>query len=158
MHKKQIWPWRKVGQSQPRIIIWNKLERPTAPMLHTKSKGHWLSGSGEEDFKGVLPYMDVAAILVMWQEPFEQTFVPASLGVSIWNLSLIEDVWKCWRTVGRRCDWYTISSPMSLRHRWAKNYFMNNVNKNKTNSCLWHYFFNNQFNLWASEMQTILLK
>ena len=33
--------------------------------------------------------MGVAAILVMWPEPFEQTFVPASLGVHIWNLSLI---------------------------------------------------------------------
>ena len=33
--------------------------------------------------------MGVANILVMWQGPFEQTFVPASLGVSIWNSSLI---------------------------------------------------------------------
>ena len=32
-----------------------------------------------------------------------------------------EDVWKCWRTYGCRSDWYTISSPMSLRLRWAKN-------------------------------------
>ena len=23
---------------------------PTSPMLHTKSQGHWPSGSGEEDF------------------------------------------------------------------------------------------------------------
>ena len=36
--------------------------------------------------------MGVAAILVMWPGPFEQTFVPASLGVSIWNLSLIGPV------------------------------------------------------------------
>ena len=36
--------------------------------------------------------MGMAAILVMWPGPFEQTFVPASKGVSIWNLSLIGPV------------------------------------------------------------------
>ena len=36
--------------------------------------------------------MGVAAILVMWPGPFEQTFFPASEGVSIWNLSLIGPV------------------------------------------------------------------
>ena len=45
-------------------------------MLHTKSQGHLSSGSGEEDFKGVLPYMGMVAILVMWPGPFEQAFVP----------------------------------------------------------------------------------
>ena len=46
--------------------------------------------------------MGVAAILVMWPGPFEQSFVPASYGVSIWNMNLIgpvffrgEDVWNC---------------------------------------------------------------
>ena len=62
--------------------------------------------------------MGVAAILVMWPGPFEQTFVPASLVVSIWNLSLIGQVVseeKMFEIVdGRRSDWYTISSPMSL--------------------------------------------
>ena len=51
--------------------------------------------------------MGVAAILVMWPGPFEQTFVPASLGVSIWNLSLIgpgvsEE--KMFENVDRRTD------------------------------------------------------
>ena len=36
--------------------------------------------------------MGMAAILVMWTGPFEQTFVPASLEVSIWNLSSIGPV------------------------------------------------------------------
>ena len=36
--------------------------------------------------------MGVVAILVMWPGPFEQTFVPASLGVSICNLNLIGPV------------------------------------------------------------------
>ena len=41
-------------------------------MLYTKSQGHGPSGSGEEDFKWFLPYMDVAAILVMWPKYFAQ--------------------------------------------------------------------------------------
>ena len=40
-----------------------------------------------------------------------------------------EDVWKCWRTTdGRRSHWYTISSPMSLRLRWAKNQIFDSFN------------------------------
>ena len=31
--------------------------------------------------------MGMAAILVMWPGPFEQTFVPPSHGSSIWNLA-----------------------------------------------------------------------
>ena len=34
-------------------------------MLHTKFQGNWPPGSGVEGFEGFLPYMDVAAILVM---------------------------------------------------------------------------------------------
>ena len=34
-------------------------------MLHTKFPGNLSTGSGEEDFEGFLPYMGVAAILVM---------------------------------------------------------------------------------------------
>ena len=34
-------------------------------MLHTKFYRNRPAGSREEDFEGVLPYMDVAAILVM---------------------------------------------------------------------------------------------
>ena len=36
--------------------------------------------------------MGVAAILIIWPEPFEQTFVPASYAVSIWSLTLIDQV------------------------------------------------------------------
>ena len=43
-------------------------------MLHAKSQDQLSFGSGE-DF---LPYMDVAAILVIWPGPFEQPIVPAS--------------------------------------------------------------------------------
>ena len=34
-------------------------------MLHTKFRGDRPAGSGEEYFKGFLPYMGMAAILVM---------------------------------------------------------------------------------------------
>ena len=34
-------------------------------MLHTKFRGYRIAGSGKEDFYGFLPYMSVAAILVM---------------------------------------------------------------------------------------------
>ena len=68
--------------------------------------------------------MNVAAILVMWPGPFEQTFVPPSSGGSTWNLTLIgravsEE--KMFKECGRRRTTdddgrktepaYTISSP-----------------------------------------------
>ena len=43
----------------------NKFGRPNIQMLHTKSQGHQPPGSGEEDFKGFLPYMGMSAILVI---------------------------------------------------------------------------------------------
>ena len=36
--------------------------------------------------------MGMAAFLVMWPGPFEQTFVPLFLGGSIWNMTLIGPV------------------------------------------------------------------
>ena len=37
----------------------------TYMMLHTMFQGHWSVGSGEEDFLRFLPYMSMAAMLVM---------------------------------------------------------------------------------------------
>ena len=34
-------------------------------MLQTEIRGNWFSSSGEKTFEGFLPYMGVAAILVM---------------------------------------------------------------------------------------------
>ena len=51
--------------------------------------------------------MGMAAILVMWPGPFEQTFVPPSKGVSIWNLSSIGPVIseeKMFKNVDGRMD------------------------------------------------------
>ena len=82
----QIWPCRKIGQGQLRVIIWTNLKVLEYPMLHTKFQGHWPFGSREKDFLRFLPYMGMAAILVMWHRPFEQTFIPLSHGGSTWNL------------------------------------------------------------------------
>ena len=128
-----------MGQGQPREIIWTILVVLTYTMLHTKFQGHRSIGSGEEDFLRFLPYMGMAAILVMWPEPFEQLFVPPIPGGYIWNLVTIGPVVseeKSFEIVdgrrrttdddGRRtttddgaCLYYKL--PRSLRLRWAKN-------------------------------------
>ena len=130
-----------MGQGQPREIIWTILVVLTYTMLHTKFQGHRSIGSGEEDFLRFLPYMGMAAILVMWPEPFEQLFVPLIPGGYIWNLVTIGPVVseeKSFEIVdgrrrttdddddGRRtttddgaCLYYKL--PRSLRLRWAKN-------------------------------------
>ena len=50
-------------------------------MLHTKFRGNPPAGSGEI-FEGFLPYMGVAAILVMCPRCREQNFVPPTQGGS----------------------------------------------------------------------------
>ena len=73
--------------------------------MHTKFQGHRPFGSREEDFLRFLPYMGLAAILVMWLGPFEQTFVPPFHRSSIWNLTLIGPVVseeKMFKECGRR--------------------------------------------------------
>ena len=62
----QIWPCRKIGQGQPRIIIWTNYDGQESSMRHTKFRGNQSTGSEEEDFEGFLPYMGMGAILVMW--------------------------------------------------------------------------------------------
>ena len=74
--RDQIWPCHKIGHGQPRVIIWVNLVVLEHPMLHTKFQSHWPYGSGEEDFLRFLPYMGMAAILVMWAGPFEQFSFP----------------------------------------------------------------------------------
>ena len=65
--------------------------------------------------------MGMAAILVMWLVPFEQTLFPPSQGSSTWNLASIgpviseEKVFEMLTYDGRRKLAYTISSPVSLK-------------------------------------------
>ena len=51
--------------------------------------GNWPAGSGEDFFEWFLPYMGVAAILVMWSRSREQTFVPPTHGCSTQNFAFI---------------------------------------------------------------------
>ena len=69
----------------------------------------------EKIFEEFLPYMAVAAILVMWPIPREQTFVPPSHWGSIWNLALIGQavLEKQIFENGGRTDGRAISSPMA---------------------------------------------
>ena len=65
--------------------------------------------------------MGMAAILVMWPGPFEQTFVPPSHGGSLWNLASIgpvaseEKIFKMLMYDGWRRHAYTISTPVTLK-------------------------------------------
>ena len=88
--RDRIWPCRKIGHGQPRVIIWANLVVLEHQLLHTKIQGNQPFDSREEDFFfRFLPYMGMAATLVMWPGPFQQTFVPPSQRSSIWNLTLI---------------------------------------------------------------------
>ena len=82
-------------------------------MLHTKFHENRSTGSRDEDFEGFLPYMGMAAILVMWPRCREQNFV---FGSTIW-LWLTKHFRRRrslnWLTQERTDAeaWYTISSP-----------------------------------------------
>ena len=83
----------KKGQGQPKVNILSNFIGPMSAMLHTKPKGHWPFGFGE-DFKGFLLYMGMVAILVMWPRCSEQTFVLPTHWGFIWNLVLIGSVFS----------------------------------------------------------------
>ena len=61
--------------------------------------------------------MGMAAILVSDQDNLNKFSFPhpKESPYEIW----VQFVWKCWQTDGRQSHWYTNSSPLSLRLRWA---------------------------------------
>ena len=59
-----------MGQGQHRVLIWITFVVLPYTMLHTKFQGHRSIGSEEEDFLSFLPYMGMAAMLVMWPNSF----------------------------------------------------------------------------------------
>ena len=61
--RKHIWPWHKVGQGQPRIIIWTNIAGPTSPMLTYQVPRSWA-------FWFLRRCMGMLTILVMWPEQF----------------------------------------------------------------------------------------
>ena len=52
-------------------------------MLHTKFRGNWPVGSGEEVFEGFLPYMGMAAILVIRPASCHQIFIFSYLSYKV---------------------------------------------------------------------------
>ena len=157
-----------MGQGQPRVIIWTTLVELPYTMLHTKFQGHRSIGSGEEDFLRFLPYMGMAAMLVMWPRLFEQLFFPKGPGGCIWNLVAIGPVVSeeksfeivdgrrttyDGRTDGRRTTepglYYKL--PRSLRLRWAKK---------ATIYTLQSMWYNQHFKIWrgvSGEGRVIIL-
>ena len=83
----QIWPCGKTSQGHQRVIIWTNLVVLEYLMLHTNFQGQRPFGSTEDDFLRILPYMGMAATLVMWSRPVDQTFVPPFHGGSTYNLA-----------------------------------------------------------------------
>ena len=57
-------------------------------MLHTKFRGNRPAGSGEEDFKGFLPYMGMVAIFVKSPASCHQTFI--SLYLKAFEKNLVQ--------------------------------------------------------------------
>ena len=45
-----IWPCRKIGQGQPRVIIYMNFVELESPMLHAEFQDHRTSGSGIAEF------------------------------------------------------------------------------------------------------------
>ena len=51
-----------------------------------QDKSSKATGSGGEDFKKFSPSMGMAAILVMWSNPFVQNYIPIHPLAFIWTL------------------------------------------------------------------------
>ena len=71
----QIWPWPKIGQGHPRVTIMQFM-MALRPRCYIPSFMQIRPAVPEKIFKGFLPYVGMAAILVMWPGPHMQTFVP----------------------------------------------------------------------------------
>ena len=79
-----------------------------------------------------------------WPEPFEQTFIPASSGVSIWNLSLIGPVVseeKIFENVDKQMTegWWNTDAEVTsilIPHPWA--FSSDNLNNTQFVVRNWH--------------------
>ena len=103
--RDQIWPCHKIGQDQPRVIIWINLVVLEHPMLHNKFQGHQPLGSGEEDFLrffiinrhgGHLGHV-TWTVWTNFRSPIPRRL---HMKFSFNRPSGFrgEDVWKCWHT------------------------------------------------------------
>ena len=125
----QIWPWPKIGQGHPRVIIYAIYDGPTSQMLHTKFHANRPSCSGEDVWRVFTIYGHGGHLGHVTWTPYANFRSPIP-----WRLHMKfdfnrpsgsrgEDVWKCEHTTHthRQQPCRMISSPMSLRLRWANN-------------------------------------
>ena len=124
--RDQIWPFGKIGQGQPRVIIWTNYDGLKTPMLHTKPQGHLPFGSREEDFWRVFTIYGHGGHLghvTQFPQTNFRSPIPLRLHMKLgfdwfdWPSGFgEEDLWKWWMDNGRTTDHgYTISSPLSLK-------------------------------------------
>ena len=109
----KIWPCRKIGQGQPRVIIWTNYDGLKSPVLHTKFRGNQSAGSGEEDFWRVFTIYGrgghLGHVTQMPRTNFRSPY-PMRLHIKFgfdWPSGFREeDVWNCERRTddGRRTD------------------------------------------------------
>ena len=121
--RDQIWPCCKIGQGQPRVIIWTNFVVLEYPMLHTKFKviGLWFQ---RRRFLKVFTIYSHGGHLgnmswtvwINFRSPIRRRLL-MKLGFSWPSGFRGEDVWKCWQ---HTYIWTTeVSSPMSRMLRWA---------------------------------------
>ena len=127
----QIWPCRKIGQGQPRVIIWTSYDGLGSPMLHIKFRENRPAGSGEEDFWRVFtiygPGGHLGHVTQMMRTNFRSPYprrLHIKFGFDRPSGFREEDVWNCGRqTTDGRTDagpWVYYKLAMSLRLRLAK--------------------------------------
>ena len=86
MTSDQIWSWCKIGQGQPKVVMWTNYDGPTFSMLYPKFHCNQPTGFG--DFWRVVQYGHLPN-KSPWKLHMKCGF----------NLpSDFRDVWKCWQT------------------------------------------------------------
>ena len=65
----------KTGQGQPKVIIRTNYDGLESLVVHTKFRQNCSTDCIEKISKGIIPYTDMAAILVMWPASFLSIFI-----------------------------------------------------------------------------------
>ena len=103
--RKQIWPWRLVGQGQPRIIIWTNLVGPHIPNATYQVPRSLASWFWRRRFlKDLIIYGCGRHVTRTIWTNFRSRVLRSLHMKFVFNWSSGfrgEDVWKCWRTT----DW-----------------------------------------------------
>ena len=131
--RDQIWSCHKIGQGQHSVIIWTNLVVLEHPMMQIKFQCYRPFGAREEDFFMIFTiYGHIGhlghKIWTSWTNFLSLSHpIDASYEIWLWLAQwfLRRRCWKCWQhtykhTYRRQRHTYPISSPLSLRLRWAK--------------------------------------